>query len=111
MATMDQGTTQTPIDAGELYPALGGDVEDGYVEFAPRQRVPKWPFVLLALLFLVGFGLNWLASVDVDYYALSPGPVNDVGDFVSIAGDEGTEDVGELFFLTVSVNPVKLEFN
>ena len=111
MAAMDQGTTEAPLDAGELHPPYGrtaedGYVEDGHVEFTPYARVPKWPFVLIALIFIAGIAINWLGSLEVDYYALSPGPVNDVGDFVSVAGEEGVEDAGELFFLTVSVNPV-----
>lgn len=43
--------------------------------------------------------------INVPYFALSPGPVNDVGDFVEVEDRDG-EDTGELFFLTVSLKEV-----
>lgn len=105
MAAMDQGTTEAPFDHGELAPELG-DAGDGHVVFAPRPKLPKWPFVLGAILLLIGFALNWLANLQVDYFALSPGPVNDVGDYVTVTGQESVEDAGELFFLTVSLKEI-----
>jgi PDZ domain-containing protein len=103
---MDQDTTEAPFGADQLNDELVGDIADGHVVFPPRAKVPKWPFILGILLLLVGFTLNWLANLEVDYFALSPGPVNDVGDFVSVVGEESIEDAGELFFLTVAVKEV-----
>jgi PDZ domain-containing protein len=45
--------------------------------------------------------------ISVPYYALSPGPVNDVSDYVQV--DEPSDSTrGELFFLTVSLQEVNV---
>ncbi len=100
---MDRGTTEALHDPT-------GPVDDVAPEWAAtqahRHKMPKWPIVLGVFLLVVGFALNWLANLEVDYFALSPGPVNDVGDFVSVVGQDPVEDAGELFFLTVSLKEV-----
>jgi PDZ domain-containing protein len=104
MLAMDQGTREAPYDTVD---ELGGEPSGvDWATPAPRQKMPKWPIVLGVLLLVVGFTLNWLANLEVDYFALSPGPVNDVGDFVSVVGQDPVEDAGELFFLTVSLKEV-----
>ena len=106
MVAMEQDTTEAAFDADAFERGLVGDGPDGHVVFPQRTRTPKWPFVLGAFLLIIGFTLNWLASLEVDYFALSPGPVKDVGDFVSVVGQESEEDAGELFFLTVSLKEI-----
>ena len=73
----------------------------------PPRRYPKWPFVLAGILLIIGVGIAALWPVKVPYYALSPGPVYDTADFVSVT--EGTTNAsGELFFLTVSLKEANL---
>lgn len=75
------------------------------VELQPPPKLPKWPFVVAALILLIGAAIAVAWPINVPYYALSPGPVNDTGDFVMVeepAGEEG----GDLFFLTVSLREI-----
>jgi PDZ domain-containing protein len=72
---------------------------------AERERLPKWPFVLAGILLLLGAMVAVAWPINVPYYALSPGPVNDTSDFVSVPEVEG-EEVGDLLFLTVSLDEV-----
>ncbi|NNC76158.1 MAG: PDZ domain-containing protein [Acidimicrobiia bacterium] len=72
-----------------------------------RIKYPKWPFVLAALMLVLGLGVVLARNVEVGYYALQPGPVNDVDDFVEVAAGDGNED-GDLFFLTVSLRETNL---
>ena len=46
------------------------------------------------------------SSVRVGYYALSPGPVGSVNDFVTTADPADRGSSGELLFLTVQIEPV-----
>jgi len=75
----------------------------------PDRRGPIWPFVLAGFMFLVGAAVTLvlLFPFDVPYYAFSPGPVNDVSDFIQVP-DASTEGSGELFFLTVSLKEVNV---
>lgn len=68
----------------------------------PPASPPKWPWFLAGFLLVVGIAVGALWSMTVPYYALSPGPVYDTSDFVSVDGGF-TNDDGELFFLTVSL--------
>ncbi len=72
----------------------------------PRPKLPKWPFVLVGFLFTIGFGIAVAWPINVPYFALSPGPVNDVTEFISV--DDPAEETGDLFFLTVSLKDVNL---
>ncbi len=83
--------------------------EDVPENLRPDRRGPIWPFVLAGFMFLVGAAVTLvlLFPFEVPYYSFSPGPVNDVTDFISVDGaaDEGS---GELFFLTVSLKEVNV---
>ncbi|MEZ5174585.1 MAG: PDZ domain-containing protein [Acidimicrobiia bacterium] len=68
----------------------------------PPDRYPKWPFWLAGALIVVGIAIAALWVIRVPYYTLSPGPVYDTSDFVSVP-DGAVSDTGELFFLTVSL--------
>lgn len=75
----------------------------------PDRKGPIWPFVVAGFMFLVGAAVTLvlLFPFDVPYYSFSPGPVNDVSDFVEVP-DASTEGSGELFFLTVSLKEVNV---
>ncbi|MCZ7533886.1 MAG: PDZ domain-containing protein [Acidimicrobiia bacterium] len=68
----------------------------------PPSTYPKWPFYLAGFLVVIGIAIGILLTVTVPYYAVSPGPVYDTSDFVTVEGGN-TADTGELFFLTVSL--------
>ncbi len=85
------------------------DIDDRFAgvppSLRPPARMPKWPFVVAAILLFLAAAIAAAWPVDVPYYALSPGPVNDAGDFVEVE-DGVEEDTGELLFLTVSLKEV-----
>jgi PDZ domain-containing protein len=68
----------------------------------PRDPYPKWPWVVAGILIAVGLAIALLWPITLPYYTLSPGPVYDTSDFVTVDGGD-TADAGELFFLTVSL--------
>jgi PDZ domain-containing protein len=73
----------------------------------PRRRLPKWPFVVASLILILGIALALAWPINLPYYAMSPGPVNDASDFVKV--DEPLDDAtGDLFFLTVSLKEVNV---
>lgn len=75
----------------------------------PGRKPHMWPYVVAGFMFLVGIAVTLvlLFPFDVPYYSFSPGPVNDVSDFVD-TGEEMVEGQGELFFLTVSLKEVNV---
>ena len=105
---MDSLDVTEPSPASEFAPEDDRDSAEpmDFDEVVARRRLPKWPFVLAALLFLVGVGIAVAWPINVPYYALSPGPVNDTTDFVSVADPVGVDDGGELYFLTVSLREI-----
>lgn len=68
----------------------------------PPSKYPKWQFYLAGLLVVAGIVIGVLLTVTVPYYAVSPGPVYDTSDFVTVEGGN-MSDTGQLFFLTVSL--------
>jgi PDZ domain-containing protein len=82
------------------------EVSDGFSDVPPgvrpTGRSPKWPWILAGLLIAIGIGVAIAWSVTVPYYTLSPGPVYDTADFVTVEDGTASDD-GELFFLTVSL--------
>lgn len=68
----------------------------------PSEPYPKWPWVVAAVLMAIGIGIAILWPITVPYYTLSPGPVYDTSDFVTVE-DGNVSQHGELFFLTVSL--------
>jgi PDZ domain-containing protein len=95
-------TTEDPV------PAPGG-IDTGQPlppGLLPRRKTPKWPFVLAGFILAVGIGVAIAWPINVPYFALAPGPVNDVTDFISV--EDPAEETGDLFFLTVSLKEVNL---
>jgi len=68
----------------------------------PPEAYPKWPWVVASVLIAIGIAIALAWPITVPYYTLSPGPVYDTSDFVTVK-DGNMSDDGELFFLTVSV--------
>ncbi|MDP8959674.1 MAG: PDZ domain-containing protein [Actinomycetota bacterium] len=79
-----------------------------------RRVLPGWPIWAVAvavLLLLVGAGAVWAWNLRLPYYALSPGPTQEVVDLISV--DEQAEvqvfaPQGDLYFLTVLLQPVNV---
>jgi Lon-like protease len=73
----------------------------------PSRKIPIWPFIVGIFLLLVGGGFYVASQTPVEFYALSPGPVNDVGDYIEVIDDAGPSE-GQLYFLTVSLREISL---
>jgi PDZ domain-containing protein len=72
----------------------------------PRRKLPKWPFFLAGLLMVIGVALAAAWPINVPYYAISPGPVNDVTGYIDVP--DPAVETGDLFFLTVTFKEVNL---
>lgn len=96
-------------DANESESSATGDATPvtGDVHVTEVNRIAKWPFVVAGLMLLVGVAVAFTWNINVPYFALSPGPVNDASDYITVPEDEllGGED-GDLFFLTVSLKEI-----
>ena len=68
----------------------------------PPASYPRWPWVVAGVLMAIGIAIAVLWPITLPYYTLSPGPVYDTSDFVTVEGGN-PPDEGELFFLTVSL--------
>lgn len=73
----------------------------------PPASYPKWPWILAIFLIVVGIGIAIAWPITVPYYTLSPGPVYDTSDFVTVEGGTASTE-GELFFLTVSLKEANI---
>jgi len=82
---------------------LPGPTDAATPEPAP---FPRWPaFALVAFVILSGLIIAaW--QINVPYYALSPGPVEEVSDLIDVDGSEIFLLNGELYMLTVSLQEV-----
>ena len=106
IAAMDGSSTPetTTIDVDAV------DEWDGVPEYLrPREKLPKWPFVLAGLIGLIVTAIvmvTVITPLNVPYYAFSPGPASDASDFVTVPDANDIE--GELFFLTVSLKEVNV---
>ena len=82
---------------------------DPFQQPTPRRRLPVWPFVAAGMMLLLGSFIFAAVAVPISmpYYAMSPGPVSDVSDYVQVAEPYETTE-GELFFLTVSLQEVNV---
>lgn len=82
---------------------------DPFQQPTPRRRLPVWPFVAAGIMLLLGSFVFAAVAVPISmpYYAMSPGPVSDVSDYVQVTEPYETTE-GELFFLTVSLQEVNV---
>ena len=51
-----------------------------FFEPQARRRIPRWPIVMVIVLVVVGLTVLLLWPVKVPYFAMSPGPVEEVSD-------------------------------
>lgn len=107
---MDVYDTDVALHDGVADPDLSPNTWDDIPEnLRPNRKGPLWPYVVAGFMFLVGIAVTLvlLFPFDVPYYSFSPGPVNDVSDYVD-TGEELVEGQGELYFLTVSLKEVNV---
>jgi PDZ domain-containing protein len=78
----------------------------GMVDVPPAVRppasYPKWPWIFAGILIAIGIAIAITWPITVPYYTLSPGPVYDTSNFITVDDGYVSED-GELLFLTVSL--------
>lgn len=73
----------------------------------PRRR-PRWPWVVIGV-FMLMIGLTVAAwNVTLPYFAMSPGPLYDVTDFVVLGDGEVDPPVGDFYMLTVVLQEVNV---
>jgi PDZ domain-containing protein len=82
------------VDAGSTEPVVR----------APRQ--PRWPYVLAASFLITGLAVVLLWPVKLPYYAISPGPVEDVADLITVTDAQVYESEGKFYLLTVGLREV-----
>lgn len=73
---------------------------------ALRTRPAHWPYVMLAAFLTVGLLVVLLWPVKVPYYAMSPGPVEDVEDLITVSDAEVFPLEGTWYLLTVGLREV-----
>ena len=72
----------------------------------PRLRTPRWPFVLMASFLATGLIVLLLWPVKLPYYAMSPGPVEDVTDLITVTDAATYSSDGSFYLLTVGLREV-----
>ena len=58
----------------------------------PQRRRRIWPWVVIIVVLITGLAVVAASSITVDYYAVAPGPVENVADYVVIDGDSFDAD-------------------
>jgi PDZ domain-containing protein len=91
------------LEVGDNAPALA----DVPTAVQPPASYPKWPWILAAILIAIGIAIAITWPITVPYYTLSPGPVYDTSDFITVE-DGYVSEVGELLFLTVSLKEANI---
>ncbi|MBU1225644.1 MAG: PDZ domain-containing protein [Actinobacteria bacterium] len=77
--------------------------------FEPELKRPsRWPLVLAGVVILFGIVVLLLWPVKVPYYAMSPGPVEEVSGLISIPDEPTYPLEGDLYLLTVGLREVNV---
>lgn len=71
-----------------------------------RLAPTRWPYVALASFLAIGLVVLLLWPVKVPYYAMSPGPVEDVADLITITDADTYPIDGAWYLLTVGLREV-----
>lgn len=85
------------------------DIPEGFDDARPRRR--KWPWISLGIVALLLGAVIGTWNVSLPYFAMSPGPVRDIGNLVTVGAPESFDPSGELFLVTIlsqDVNPFEL---
>ena len=90
------------MDSGIIIDESADEFSDIPSSVTPPDKYPKWPWIVAGILIAIGVAIAIAWPIHVPYYTLSPGPVYDTADFVTVE-DGNVSDDGELFFLTVSL--------
>ncbi len=73
----------------------------------PSRRAWRWGAVLAVLLVAGALAVLAASTIEVSYYAVGPGPVEEVDRLVSVEGNTPTyKSEGDFFFLTVILDEV-----
>ena len=97
--------TDTPHPLVDLPPADPGPP----APVPPPRRRRRWLVVLVVVAALLGLGLIAASSIELSYYAVGPGPVEDVAEVVSVeAGPDTYSADGDFYFLTVILEEVNV---
>ena len=82
-------------------------IHDPIPRAAPR-RPARWPYFLVGLFLILGFLVLALWPLKVPYYAMAPGPVEEVADLVIVTDSETFLPDGDLYLLTVGLREVNV---
>ena len=123
IACLDPGTVlhvtprsrRAEVAAGRGYHAgMDGDqsigentavAHPGAVSNSPRPALPRWPLYAAGMMVLLAVLLAASMTIEVPYYAFSPGPVHEVDEMVVF--DEPDPLTGEFYMLTVELSEVR----
>jgi len=75
---------------------------------AEPKRPARWPLVMAGVVIAFGVVVLLLWPVKVPYYAMAPGPVEEVSGLVSIPVEPTFESSGDLYLLTVGLREVNV---
>lgn len=96
-----------PGPAAEADPAAGEGRGASAGSAPTRRRRPRWPLAAAAGLFLLAGLAVVFWFVTLPYYALWPGPVEEVSDLVKVEGAPAVYELnGGVYLLTVSLQEV-----
>lgn len=75
------------------------------VSDSQRPALPRWPLYLAGFMVVLAIALAASMTIEVPYYAFSPGPVHEVDEMVVF--DEPDPLTGEFYMLTVELSEVR----
>ena len=98
---------ETPAQLSEQPAPAEEAAAGGGARREQRRRRPRWPLAVAAGAFLLAGLAPFLWSATLPYYALWPGPVEEVGNRVTVEGGPPVYELnGGIYMLTVSLQEV-----
>ena len=85
-----------------------GDLDQERAALRHPQRLPRWPFVVAGVFLALGLAILLAWPIKVPYFAMSPGPVEEVADLVQIDDTAVFETTGDLYLLTVGLRELNV---
>jgi len=74
----------------------------------PQRRPPRWPFVLVAVFIFIGAVVAVLWPIKMPFFAMSPGPVEEVANLIAIHDADVYETNGDFYLLTIGLREVNV---